>query len=146
MILDGLWIMDYRKVWLKTQDFFSYLGWGNCQVGLFLFLSYCFVATKIWRAGLNVVEQQTSYSSVQLKQTDLLLVRHSPKTPHPSYQCLLTSPFILPVSSFWLCPVQSRACTHQQRKCKWAYTQGRIKLSSYITAALLFMSSYSSLL
>ena len=68
------------------------------------------------------LKQQTSYSSVPLKQTDFLLDRHSQDTgagwpqsgclPHPYWLPL----FILPVSSFWLCPVQNRACTYHQSK------------------------------
>ena len=62
----------------------------KCQVGLFLFLSSCLIATKIWSNGPKVLGQQTSYSSVQLKQTGLLLVWHSQRSlPHPSCQVLL---------------------------------------------------------
>ena len=79
--------------------------------------------TKMWNNGLKGLKQQTSYSLVPLKQTDFLLDRHSQDMgagwsqsgclPHPCWLPL----FILPVSSFWLCPVQNRACTyHQSRK------------------------------
>ena len=48
-------------------------AWSPCnfQVGLFLFLISCLVATKIWNDGLKGLKQQTSYSSVQLKLTDV---------------------------------------------------------------------------
>ena len=41
---------------------------------------FCLIITKIWSKGPKRVEQ-TSYSSVQLKQTDLLLVQHSQRSP-----------------------------------------------------------------
>ena len=75
---------------------------------------FCLIITKIWSKGPKRVEQ-TSYSSVQLKQTDLLLAQHSQRSPpHLFYWSCLASHFILPVSSFWLRLVQSRACTHHQ--------------------------------
>ena len=78
----------------------------ECHVGLFLFLGSCLITTKIWSDGPKGVEQQTSYSSVQLKQTDLLLVRPSQRSPlHPSYRSLLASPFY--TSSLLLCTLPS---------------------------------------
>ena len=47
------------------------------QVSLFLFLSSRLIATKILNYRLKGLKQQTSYSSIQHKQTDLLLHRHS---------------------------------------------------------------------
>ena len=74
----------------------------------------------MWNARLKVLKQHTDYSSVQLKPTDLLLDRHF---QHIRAGLLQRSPplfplgfplFILLFSSFWLCPVQNRACTHYQ--------------------------------
>ena len=48
-----------------------------CQVGLFFFLDSCLIATKIWNSSLKGLKQQTNYSSVHLKQINLLLDRHS---------------------------------------------------------------------
>lgn len=39
-----------------------------------LFLSHC---NKIWNNRLQALKQRTSYSSVYLKKTDILLDRHS---------------------------------------------------------------------
>ena len=92
------------------------------QVSLFLFLSSRLIATKILNYRLKGLKQQTSYSSVQHKQTDLLLHRHSQDMEADQQQrsrppILLDSPlFILPVLSFWLCLVQNRVCTHHQSR------------------------------
>ena len=48
-----------------------------CQVSLFFFLDSWLIATKIWNNSLNGLKQQTSYSSVHLKQIDLSLDKHS---------------------------------------------------------------------
>ena len=54
---------------------------------------FCLIITKIWSKGPKRVEQ-TSYSSVQLKQTDLLLVQHSQRSPpHLFYWSCLASLF-----------------------------------------------------
>ena len=111
----------------------------NCQVDLFLFLSSCLITTKLWSDGPKGVEQQTGYSSAQLKQTDLLLVWHSHRhSPQPSYQLLLAFPFY--TSSFLLLVMPSaKEGLHpppvNERECKWAYAQGRSTIKSYITAS-----------
>ena len=67
----------------------SEVAW-KCQIDLFLFISSYLIAKKIWSNGPKGVGQQTSYSSVQLKQTGLLLVWHSQRSPfHHSRQVLL---------------------------------------------------------
>ena len=48
-----------------------------CQVSLFFFFDSCLIAAKIWNGSLKGLKQQTSYSSVHLKQINLLLDRHS---------------------------------------------------------------------
>ena len=47
------------------------------QVSLFFFLDSWLIATKIWNNSLNGLKQQTSYSSIHLKQIDLSLDKHS---------------------------------------------------------------------
>jgi len=78
----------------------------ECQVGLFLFLGFYLIKTKMWNNGLKGLKQQTSYSSVPLKQTDFLL--DTPKTWEQADP---------KAAVFLICPVQNRACTyHQSRK------------------------------
>ena len=111
------------------------------QVSLFLFLSSCLIATKILNDRLKGLKQQTSYSSIQHKQTDLLLHRHSQDTGADQQQSSrppvpLDFPlFILPGFSFWLCSVQNRLpTTSQEREYKWAYAQGQLT-AGYVTVA-----------
>ena len=82
--------------------------------------SVLYHCNKKWNNWLKGLKQWTSYSSVQLKQTDLLWDRHSqeigtgwPQTSH------LHNPFWLhafntSLSSFWLCLVQNQTCIHHQ--------------------------------
>lgn len=113
----------------------------NCQVDLFLFLSSCLITTKVWSHGPKGVEKQIGYSSSQLKQTDLLLVWHSHRSPpQPSYRLLLASPFY--TSMFLLLSTPgSKEGLHpppvNERECKWAYAEGRSRIKSYVTASCL---------
>ena len=61
-----------------------------CQVCLFCSFGFCLITAKISNDGLKGLKQQTSYSSVQLNQTNLLLHTHSqdmganqPRRSHP---------------------------------------------------------------
>ena len=90
----------------------------SCQVGLFIFLSSYPIATKIWNNGLKGLKQQTI--TAQFSSSWQMFLLDSPKTweqSDPKGHIIMTSLafslFILPVS-FWLCPVQNRACTHRQ--------------------------------
>ena len=68
-----------------------------------LFLGSCLIATKIWSNGLNGVKQLTSYSLVQLKQTDLLLHnqwRESRPAPKESSSFFLLIPLAFLLSYF----------------------------------------------
>ena len=70
-----------------------------------------------------------------------------PKEPSSSFLLVpLGYPFMCPASSFWLCLIQSRACTHHQSTegCKWSYTQGHLTVSSYITAGCVVMPYHMS--
>ena len=79
-------------------------------------LSHCNKNMK-WR--IKALKQQASYTSVHLKQTDLLLDRHSQNVEaswsqrshhnNPSWFPLYTSHLLLLVG-----PMQNRACTHDQ--------------------------------
>ena len=86
-----------------------------CVSGQFISLPWL-----LHNKNLKGLKQQTSYSSVQLKQTDLLLDRHSqhmaagrPQRSHPPHSFWLP-PLYTSLFSFWLRPVQNRACTHHQ--------------------------------
>ena len=97
--------------------------------------------TKIWNNGLKGLKQQTSYSSVPLKQTDLLLdtlPRHGSRlTPKQlSSSSLLASLFLYFLSPSFGC-AQCKIGLYpppvKERKYKWAYTQGQLATASYIT-------------
>ena len=86
------------------------------------FLSH-FNKNLVWRTkGFRTTD---NYSSVHLKQTDLLSDRHSEdmgagrpqRSCHPSFWFLLVSPFLYFLSPPFgdaLCKMQNRACTHHQ--------------------------------
>ena len=91
--------------------------------GWFLFPCSYLIAIKLWNNRLQGLKQQTSYSSVQLKKTDLLLDRQSQDIGAGDSKGVIVvlippgfSLFMLPISSFWLCSVQNRACTHHQSR------------------------------
>ena len=83
------------------------------------FLSHCNKNFEGQNKGFKTTDK---LSSIQHKQTDLLLHRHSRDMGADQQQSSrppipLDFPlFILPISSFWLCPVQNRAYTHLQSR------------------------------
>ena len=86
-----------------------YSSVSKCQVSFSLCLGSCLSATKIWNKGLKGLRPQTNCSSVQLKQTDLLLGRHSqdveagrPQRSRPPDSSWLP-PLYTSVFSSWLC-------------------------------------------
>ena len=105
------WLKEQESQWklVSKRDRVALKSW-KCQVCLFLFFSSCLMATEIWSNGPKGVGQQASYSSVQLKQTDLLLVQHPQRSPpHP------VDPLGFPFLHFFLImPRWNRACTHHQ--------------------------------
>ena len=117
----------------------------KCQVGLFLFLGSC-LPTKIWSNGQKGVEQQTSYSSVQFKQIDLLLVQNSQNSPlHPFYQPLLASPFYtssINVQEFQLSHIQPTVVVSVSN---FKYS-GRHEVLSHCSFNLYFSNNYYAIL
>ena len=125
LLQSNLQIQCVRSVQQKSRSFEPqgkdpYLIWRQSaicftapNIRLIYFSSSVLVMTEIWNDGLKGLKQQTSYNSVQLRQTDLYyqtLPRHGSRlTPRVIKKISLGFPlFILPISSFWLCPVQKQ--------------------------------------
>ena len=113
----------------------------NCEVAVFLSPCYClFIRKKL--------KQQTKVTA----QTDVVLNSHSQEKRagqtqrschnHPSW----LSRFFTWLSSFWLCPVQNRACAHYNSwKGRQIDIHSRLKgIASCITTGFFAMSSHNS--
>ena len=102
----GNWKPKWDKIWnLKLCWFIS----------LPPFLSH---HNKIWNERLKSLKQQTSCSSVTA-QADRRGIVYSLELGAANLKRVIMIPlgfslFILPISYFWLYPVQNRTCTHHQ--------------------------------
>lgn len=109
----------------EVNYFIGYQVW-LCQVSLFLFLGSYLVATKIQSDGPKGTEQQTSYNSVRLKQTGLLLDTSTGVLLIFLINHAWLQPFRLLSSS--QCKVELVSTTSNEREWKWAYTQGQVTI------------------
>ena len=65
-------LLIQNRIYTESSLIQSFLTSSQWIVSLFLFLGSYLITTKIWNDGHKRLKQQTSYSSVQVKQTDLL--------------------------------------------------------------------------
>ena len=89
--------------WVIEQQLLLNYSWWFCQVSLFLFLCSFLVTANIRSGRPKSVRWQTSYSSVRLKQTDILLdIYYSKNTGASWSQRKSFSFFLLSLFGFFL--------------------------------------------
>ena len=119
-------ITAWKILWTEKPAWLQYTGSNRVYMHIYVKYIYTYIYMSgqflslpwlLHNKNLKGLKQQTSYSSVQLKQTDLLLERHMaagrPQRSHPPHSFWLP-PLYTSLFSFWLRPVQNRACSHHQ--------------------------------
>ena len=127
------WVSSWLWEFLRLALFLMILLSAGWFISLPWFLSHC---TNAWHSGPKRAGQQTSYSSVQLKQTDPLLVLMESSS---SFLAISFGFPLLYIQSPPLGMVSAKQGLHpppvNEMECKWAYAQGWLTIISYITAS-----------
>ena len=128
------------------------LGMSGWFVSLPWFLSQHYKNLE-WQTTRFKTIQKLQFSSVQFKQIDLFLDRHSQDmgAGWPQISCPPPNPsWLSPFYTFHLlffgcalCTTGLVLTTSQEKGCTWAYAQGQLTTASYITGSVC-MSSHDS--